>query len=431
MLNKIIHTLGSRFIIVILSLGMLIITTKILGAEVKGEISLLILNLSIVSIISGFLGGPALVYLASRESVRNILRINLIWSIIASSAATFLLYESEMLQFIEPIRFFRMGLMESLIATNLMLLLGKERVQRHNVIQVLKVIATLLPLIILIEYVGKTSAAFIYAYEISLVLSLIASIWSIKSFIKSDPFGGSILQSIQSCLKFGALVQLGNVTQLFNYRLSYYFLEILISPPQLALIRIGIYSASMQVAESLWQFTRSVNTVQYSSVANIKDRAAGLKLSLQLVRLNYSVTLIGVILILLVPISLFEMAFGAEFGEIKNHFLYLSPGIVALAFGGAINHFFAGVGDHRYNTINSVLGFLITLCIVYPLVSRLGTIGAAVGASVVYLIQAAIQVWFLKRSDGIEFSSFYLTASDLSALSNKLKEVWNRISSKS
>lgn len=431
MLNKIIHTLGSRFIIVMLSLGLLVITTKILGAEVKGEISLLILNLSIVSIISGFLGGPALVYLASRESVRNILGINIIWSIVAAGGVTFILYESEMLTFIEPFRFFRMGLMESLVATNLMLLLGRERIQTHNFLQVLKVLATLIPLLFFIDLVGKTAASFISAYEASLVLTLITSIWSIRSFIRSDIYAGSIKQSIRSCLKYGALVQLGSVAQLFNYRLSYYLLEILISPPQLALIRIGIYSASMQVAESLWQFTRSVNTVQYASVANMRERAAGLKLSLQLVRLNYSVTLIGVIIILIIPISVFEFAFGAEFGEIKNHFLYLSPGIIALAFGGAINHFFAGVGDHKYNTINSIIGFTITLCIVYPLVSRLGTIGAAVGASVVYVTQAAIQVWFLRRTDGIYLSSFYLTSSDLFAMTNKLKDVWNRISSKS
>ena len=62
-----------------LNVVLLLISTRLLGAEVKGEVSLLVLNFSLATLVSGFLGGPALVYLTPRFPIKSLLFVNLVW----------------------------------------------------------------------------------------------------------------------------------------------------------------------------------------------------------------------------------------------------------------------------------------------------------------------------------------------------------------
>ena len=70
---------------------------------------------------------------------------------------------------------------------------------------------------------------------------------------------------------------------------------------KMALIRIGIYSAALQVSESLWQFARSVSIVQYAKVSNLDDKEKGMRISMLLAKLNYAVTAVGIIVLLIIP----------------------------------------------------------------------------------------------------------------------------------
>lgn len=427
MFHKLVHTLGSRLIMAIFNVLLLFITTRWMGAEVKGEISLLILNLGIVTLISGLFGGPALVYLVPRHALRQILILNYGWTLVASAAFTLFLVYGKLAISLEAWRFFRMALTEGLIAANLMIFLGAERVTWHNTLQVLKAAATVALLILFINYRSHSFVQFVNAYEISLVFTLLCStvlLWRMKT--RHEGAAGDMLKTLRESLKFGSLVQVGNFAQLLNYRLSYYFLELLISPPQLALIRIGVYSAAVQVSEALWQFVRSVSTVQYSVVSNLGDRAQGLQLSLRLARLNYAVTFIGVLFLFFIPASGYGRLFGPEFSEIRKHFIIMSPGIVAMAFSGAFSHFFAGVGDHRLNTLTSVSGLVLTFCLLYPSINYFSTVGAAAVSSVVYIFQASLQYYFLTRKDEVRLHRLILTREDLATFITGLKRLMGR-----
>lgn len=402
MVRSIIHTLGSRLVIAVFNLLLLFITTKLMGAENKGEISLLVLNLSIATIISGLFGGPSLVYLVPRFPMKNILAINYTWSIISSLLVTSLLVFDFLPSSISTSKFFFMSLMECTIATHMMALLGKEKVSQHNYLQIIK-ITVVLSLLVYYQYSGLelNYTSFEMAYAFGLASTFLISILALLPKGQNDrSTSGSILETLRSCLKYGATVQIGNIAQLLNYRLSFYLLELLILPPQLALIRIGIYSATLQVSEALWQFARSVSIVQYSAISNMEDKATGLRISMQLARLNGSVTMLGIILLSILPESLYATIFGQEFGEIKTHFLILTPGILALSYSNAFSHFFAGIGLHRINTESSVLGLILTVLVGIPSITYMGTEGAATTASLVYFAQTIYQFIRLRQKFG-------------------------------
>lgn len=414
MIKRITYTLGSRLILALLNVVLLLLTTRFMGAEAKGEISILVLNLSLGTLMAGFLGGPALVYLTPRLNNFTMLVINLFWSTLVLTGLTLFLHGFDLLS-IEPLRFMRMAVMESFIATTLMMLLGQNNLRWHNIIIVLKALLTVCVIAYLVNDTREHFDLFVDAFDTSLfVCALVCAVLvlrGIKLQSKVEPV--SIGSLVRQMWHFGFLVQTGNIAQLLNYRLSYYALEFIISPPQLALIRIGIYSAAIQVSEAVWQFTRSVSTVQYAAVSNMNDRGQALRLSLQLCKLNYTVSFLALLVMALTPTGVYTWVFGAEFTGVKTHFLLLSPGIMALAMKGAINHYYAGVGDHRFNTVTSVLGMILTAALVYPMILWWGSHGAAVVASLVYVTQLILQLRFLRQSDGVSLRNLSLSRQEM------------------
>ncbi|GAB5538615.1 MAG: hypothetical protein Salg2KO_07180 [Salibacteraceae bacterium] len=232
---------------------------------------------------------------------------------------------------------------------------------------------------------------------------------------------------IQS-VKLGSIGQLGNIAQILNYRSSYYLLEWIISPPEIALIRIGIYSAAIQISEALWQFTRSVNTVQYSKISNIENRSDSIYLTVRLSRLNYFVTGLGILLLAALPNAWYTLILGPDFREVKTHFLLLSPGIFALAFSGSISQFFSGLGEYKYNTITSVFSLALTIPLGYASILWAQSFGAAMATSVVYCFQAIVLYLFMKRKDRVNVQDFFLRSDDFVLLWDKIARLWNRSS---
>jgi O-antigen/teichoic acid export membrane protein len=400
----------------LLSLALLLITTQWMGAENKGSISLLVLNLSLASIFSGLFGGPSLVYLIPRLPFKHLLGLNYAWSAVSAVLVTGILVSGILPNQANPIHFFFMALMECLIATHLMMLLGREKITAHNGLALLKS-ASVVGILLYMRSTGTNMAyvAFEDAYAISLFATYCLSVGSLIYHRKD--FGqqvGDLITSARASLKYGFLVQVGNVAQLMNYRISLYFLEVLIHPPTLALARIGIYSAALQVAEALWQFAKSISTVQYAAVSNLKEEEAhqGLELSLGLGKLNYSVTALGIGLLCLLPASFYETVLGSAFGEVRIHLLILAVGIIALSLSNALSHYFAGIGEHRFNTYSSLFGLVLTIACGYPLIASYGTIGAAITASITYTTQTFYQMLIVKNRKDIAWSAFLVSARD-------------------
>lgn len=408
MVRNLLHTLSSRLVVSLFNLALLFITTKWMGAENKGAISLLVLNLSLTSIFGGLFGGPSLVYLFSRFPLKSLLSINYLWSAL-SAGLLLLIVDFGLLP--SPIvgwELFLLALLESLVAVHTMTLLGAERVSHHNLVQVFKVGLTVGLLgFMQWEYGTVGFESFVFAYRLGLIGALVYSVVRMIGIKGSDQTGKSLRDTVRAALKFGGLVQIGNIAQLLNYRLSFYFLELIINPPSIALIRIGIYSASLQVAEAVWQFARSVSTVQYAKVSNLSDQEKGLKISLSLLKLNVIVTTVGVLFLLVLPQSIYTAIFGSEFGEIRAHVALLSPGIIALSASNALSHFYAGVGLHRINTISSTIGLILTIGLGYPSIYYFGTMGAAGTAGIVYVIQTGYQFVVLKRKHRVVLADLF------------------------
>jgi len=198
---------------------------------------------------------------------------------------------------------------------------------------------------------------------------------------------------------------------MLNYRLSFLLLELFVAAP-FSLIRIGIYSAVLQVGESVLQFSRSVSIVQYAEVSNLSSEEDGLRIALVLAKLNYMVTTVGMVVLILIPTDYYTAFLGNDFIEVREYLYYLSIGVISLSISGALSHYFSGIGLHRIMK-TALLGLVLTIVLGVPGIYYFGTIGAAAVATVVYLFQTIYQFQQLKQKMDVQWSALLITRSDV------------------
>ena len=223
---------------------------------------------------------------------------------------------------------------------------------------------------------------------------------------------------IKKFLKHGSYIQLANLLQLINYRLSYYLIDYWHGTAAL-----GIYSVGVSIAEAVWLISKSIALVQYARVANIQDKEYAQNLTVKLVKLSFIGTLAVLIPLLLIPAGFFAVIFGKEFADIKIIILSLSPGILSLAISYIFTHYFSGIGKNHVNTIASGLGFILTLLFCFLLIPLYGIIGAAISASLSYFISFLYLFIIFKKESGSSVISYVPKVNDFKQAIGELRKL--------
>ena len=84
MFREILNTLWTKIASAIIALCILILTTQYLGTEGRGLVSLISSSIGIIGIFAGFVGGPAVIYLAAKNKTQYLLIPIYGWSAIVT-----------------------------------------------------------------------------------------------------------------------------------------------------------------------------------------------------------------------------------------------------------------------------------------------------------------------------------------------------------
>jgi len=420
MLAKFIGTVGTRFLMAAITLIIMLSITQLLGAEIKGEISLLMLNITLIIMINNFVGGPSLVYLIPRMNLLQIVVPAYLWSVLAAGGMTFML--SALGQVSAPYIpvVFIISLIQSFTTVNMMVLLGKERIATHNWLSLLQLF--ILSVTLLASIVGfnmYTPEGYIIGLYISNTFAFLTSLVAIIPYLKPSGFSGTT-KVLRELFHYGFLVQLGSTAQLLNYRLSYYLLEFFASNESSGKILVGIYSTGVQLSESFWLITRSLSMVQYAHIANLKDEEASRQLTVELLKFSFLTVLFMLIPALLIPEEWYTWIVGDEFAQVKSVMYYLAPGILSFSVSGILSHYFAGVGWHRINTYASLIGLFVTVALGTILIREYQVAGAGITASIAYVVITTYQMIVFIRKTGSSWKTLVPTKQDFSELMQRL-----------
>lgn len=417
MISKIIGTVGSRVLNALLGLGIILITSRQMGAEAVGTISLIILGITVIQMVNNFVGGSALIYLIPRFDVYKLFVSSYVWAVFTALVCSVILKIFNLI----PSEYFWhvlfLSLIQSLSSVNLNILLGKEKIKLFNIISSLQIVILFLVLIILVFFIGRNE---VISYVVSLYCSYVfALVAGMLAAFRLFPVTNlkNMNEVIRNIFKYGTYVQLANIIQLFNYRLNFYLIENFIGRAAL-----GVYSVGVQLSEGMWLTGKSLAIIQYSKISNISDQEYSRKITLIFGKISVLVTTVLLLIILMIPANLFSIIFGKDFNDLPVVILSLSAGIVLLSLSFSFSHYFSGIGKHYHNSISSFIGLIFTIVLGYLLIPEYKLAGAGITTSIAYFSILVYQVIFFVKISGTRYRELLITAQDLRLFMSELKK---------
>lgn len=428
MLQRILFTFISRIATAALSFLIVSITAQYLGAAGRGEITLIMLAITINLLASSLFGSGALVYLSPRYQLKQLLIITQIWAILSTALTTFILVISGMLASPYAVHVGILSFIAALYTNNQTLLQGYQRIKQFNLLNLIQLI------VLVISFIGyiafnphPTVLGYILCLYSSYLANLIFSFYFIKD-LESKAAEQDYQHIIQKFIYHGGFMILANIAQLLNYRFSFYVIE-----SHEGLAQLGIFSVVVALSEGLWMITRSISAVQYGQVVNMRENQSenekqnenenksekqkqnedGLSLTMKYIRISLYATIAATLVLALIPDYLYTLIFGKEFTNLKTIILLFIPGIISLAVSNIIGHYFSGIGKQYLSTVSTAISLVATISLSLGLIPVYGIAGAAMAASASYFVACVFWLIIWQRAYPYQLSDFLIRKTDL------------------
>lgn len=416
MVKALVLSFISRAGTAVLNFCIVVLLSRFLGPEGRGEAARLLVVISGIQIICDFMGGAALVFLSSRYRLRSLLFPA--WAFSALCCMTALLAIRLFNEELFNLFGWNIAFLTFIMATfsqNIHLLNGREQFSATALLVFLQALLTFGTLIVALNLNSSVESYMVALYAGYMFTWLIAFFRLMKTrhHKLKTPRPGSVVKTL---LRYASLNQSGHLIQFFTQRVAYFFLP---------LFSLGIYSNAISLSESLWMIASSAAGVQYGRISNSSDKSASVRITLQLFRVVIIATLLGVLALNLLPPSFYGYVFGKEFSELSIFLPILAPGVVAMAGYLIIGHYFSGRGLFQLNNIALISGLIFTvLC--YLLIQILPSlipsgIHAAAITTLSNLLIIFVVCRLFRREAGIRYSELIPRRSDFAFLFNVLR----------
>jgi O-antigen/teichoic acid export membrane protein len=420
MVKNILGTISTRILVAFLTLAMVLINAHVLGAEKVGSISLIILAITILQLVSNFIGGGAMVYLLPRTQMVPLMIPSVAWAVITSLLGTVLLDSLKLIPAGYSLHVMALSLILSLATINFMVLVGQERIREYNIITLLQVVMLFLVLMFFLFVMRKHEVmAYVFGLYASYGFAFMVSLILILPHVRQTKFKGTG-KIIRELFRLGPVMQLGNVFQFFNYRLSYYFIEVFVNRAA-----VGVYSVGVQLSESIWLIAKSIHMVQYTRISNEKDEGYAARLTLNLVKISFLLTFLCLLLVILLLYIFFPLFFKPEFRQVPEIMFILAAGILTFSVSINLSPYFSGMGKPTHNTISAAIGLVVTLALCIFLIPRMGLTGAALAATCSYILATAYQFIVFVRITKLRSTDFILRKQEINMIRTELKKFFS------
>lgn len=427
MLKKIIGTAGTRILNAFFNLTVLLLITNRIGSDGLGAIGLILLDVSIIQLVFDLFAGSAVVYFSSRATTPQLLLPAYAWIILVLVFSAFLgvslnLFLPGFFAIVVPggygFNILTLSLLNGLMLTHYNFLIGKNEIRKYNIIYTIQISSMLLSFLTgLFIFKNNSIDTYLSALYIGYAAGAILSFILLVRITKSWQFTGW-KKVFGSVIRYGLITQVANILNIGNKRFSFYFVRYFsgLSP-------LGIYTAGIQLTEGLRLIGQSISLVQFSALSNTNDKKYAKELSIRLMKFSVLLTISALLVLIILPSSVYEWLFSKDFTGVKPVILALAPGVAALAANNIFSHYFSGLGNPKVNLWSNVVGLVITLLLAIILIPWLGIVGAALATSCSYLSSVVYQYVVFKKQTGTKASEWVPTIGDVSDLAKMFKKL--------
>ncbi len=392
MIKLIYNTASVKLLIAVVGLVIASLNARFLGAEGLGEVRIFTVSVSLLIIVANFVGGPHLIFRSQRHSLKSLLTRSYVWCILT----VILFLAIQFLPFLTIENSFFIALSSMLYAMgwiHIYLLIGMEKIKQQNIVVLSFSVTLFFGLCYLYFYLNLSkSIYYIYLYVLAAVVQWLIGVYFLIKY--HADFSKSIRTNnlTRALLKDGTYVQSGNLIQQLNYRIGDFVLDATFGKAA-----VGLYGLAVQLAEGVWTIARSASLVQYARLSNMVDLVRSRKITFQLAKGVVLFTILGFIVLLLLPTSLYSKVFGDELIGVRSVLLWLSPVFSIYSAGFIYSHYFSSQGQFKFNTLVSFVGLLVILIAAPLLIPRFGIPGAVVAHSASYLASLVGFIYLLKH----------------------------------
>ncbi|MBS1634874.1 MAG: polysaccharide biosynthesis C-terminal domain-containing protein [Bacteroidetes bacterium] len=383
MLKKIISTLFTKSSAAIISFAILLVSSKLLGGEVRGQISLLILNIAIIQTVNEIYTGYALVHFIPKFSFSKVYTSGLLWSVFCTTLLSLFFYFFHIGLTAYWIHLFILSFIIIVHSFHLVLILGKNSIRLYNILSFSQPALLLLSLLVCIYvYNIRTIDAYVIALYVSFVPPAIFSFLGVLAIARhshdAKPYHAREIYTN------GFYNQMANLSHMLSNRYNFYLLG--------NNMLVGVYAGATSLIESVWIISNSVAPIILTHIANAQKNEENSKVTFVLAKVCFLLSCTCVLVLVFIPAEFFVFLLGKDFENTKSVMLHLSPGILFISFSTIISHYFSGMGRQRLIAIANFSGLLTTVSTAYVLVHNFQLIGACYATSLSYLVASLVLV---------------------------------------
>lgn len=384
-------TILTKFIILLANFGLVVFTTRIWGSDGRGEIALVIANVSIITIFSNIFCGSTIAYHTPRIQRNMLLGLSLAGALVISFSGALIFSLLFGFRYFLPL--YLIAFLLSLTTSASSHWLGSNKIKHYNLISLLNPLLILTFLLVFYSVFGITSLNVVYlAYYSGICIALIVSI-IILARQESFKMPELSFPAAKSVLKYGINNEFNYLIQFLSYRISYYFIAAL-----MGIAELGVFSVAIAVSEAVWIISRSMSAIHFANVINSADRIKMRHETVSLAKQSLLISSMIMIIPILLPEQVYRFVFGEEFGSVRILILYLFPGIVAISASNLFGHYFAGTGKLKILTKKSLIGLVSTIILLPLLIKKYQLAGVCISLNISYIL-SSLYLWLKFRKD--------------------------------
>jgi len=394
-LSDISHSIGSRLVLLLATLGTVLLNSHFLGESGLGSVALLQFGLLLVTGMAGFVAAGAVVFVRRSHKPSQLRKVSYLWCLLSAIVASVLgsalgIIPSEWL-----IASSALGLMQSIIVFHSQLLIAGGRIRTNNQLQIVQTFSLLTSTLLTYLYFGITSPiGFMWALAAALAVALVFSIIAMKDNWQSAPTSGlhDLSSATPLLFRYGSQGSTGSILQLLTNRANLSLLNHFIGTAG-----AGVYSVVYYGVEAVWTIARALAPMVNTEVAAASSTVERRAITAGYLKRTLMLTVPLTILASAVPESIYAWVFGIN--GIAGPLRILAPGMIAGAISSIIAHHLSAIGLHKWNARTSGIGFTVLISVGWFAVPTYGVAGAAVAASAAYVSQAAGLIFALLKED--------------------------------
>lgn len=271
--------------------------------------------------------------------------------------------------------------------------LGKELIGLRNRLNIIPGISYFIFIILLVVLLKKGVSGVLLAQLISATIAFILGVTLIKKLSRIGfQFDWQLFKKSvgYGIIPFSALVILN-----LNFKADIFFIKYFLDNTQ-----VGYYSLGVSLGEKIWLVPEAIGLVLFSKVSNINTNEANL-LTPKLCRITLLFSVLSAIFLYCVGYWVIVLLYGVAFEPSVTPFKLLLPGIVTMTLFLLVHSDLTGRGKARITLMVFSFALVLNILLNVILIPRIGINGAAIASSISYSVGAIWLCFFFAKETGL------------------------------